>query len=275
MPLQVVATDGGLITKGVAVQSMRHGGAERYEVVIDFSKAPSSTKRIELLNGSNKNNINYEFTGKVMAFDLLDGPVSKTRANFETGAQEPDPTWNRDYHQFKLVDSEVMSLPTAGPYVRRHLWVERVGGEWMLGNMTWKQVEGGDFTKVLASPAIGDVEIWEISNHAEGWNHPVHIHLTDFRIFKRVGGAGRVFPFEEGPKDVMYLGEGETVHVLVKFTEPGGDPQVKGGRYMVHCHNFVHEDHDMMGQFSVGSVDFGTDPHHPIRAAPPRPDLTA
>jgi hypothetical protein len=120
MPLQVVATDGGLITKGVAVQSMRHGGAERYEVVIDFSKAPSSTKRIELLNGSNKNNINYEFTGKVMAFDLLDGPVSKTRANFETGAQEPDPTWNRDYHQFKLVDSEVMSLPTAGPYVRRH-----------------------------------------------------------------------------------------------------------------------------------------------------------
>jgi FtsP/CotA-like multicopper oxidase with cupredoxin domain len=162
-----------------------------------------------------------------------------------------------------------MSLPTVGPYVRRHFRVERVGGEWMLGNMTWKQVEGGDFTKVLASPAIGDVEIWEISNHAEGWNHPVHIHLTDFRIFKRVGGAGRVFPFEEGPKDVMYLGEGETVHVLVKFTEPGGDPQVKGGRYMVHCHNFVHEDHDMMGQFSVGSVDFGTDPHHPIRAAPP------
>ena len=24
------------------------------------------------------------------------------------------------------------------------------------------------------------------------------------------------------------------------------------GRYMIHCHNLVHEDHDMMGQFGVG-----------------------
>ena len=98
MPLQVVATDGGLMPKGVAVTSMRHGGAERYEFVIDFSKAPASTTRIELLNGSNKNNIDYEHTGKVMAFDLIDGPVTKTRANFDVPTtQEADPTWNRNY----------------------------------------------------------------------------------------------------------------------------------------------------------------------------------
>ena len=59
MPLQVVATDGGIMPKGVAVTSMRHGGAERYEVVIDFSKAPASTRRIELLNDSNENNIDF------------------------------------------------------------------------------------------------------------------------------------------------------------------------------------------------------------------------
>ena len=23
------------------------------------------------------------------------------------------------------------------------------------------------------------------------------------------------------------------------------------GKYMMHCHNLVHEDHDMMGQFEV------------------------
>src|SRR6185503_15658183 len=50
--------------------------------------------------------------------------------------------------------------------------------------------------------------------------------------------------------------------VLVKFTEPGGDPTIKGGRYMVHCHNLPHEDHDMMAQFAVGNVNFATDPHH-------------
>ena len=27
-----------------------------------------------------------------------------------------------------------------------------------------------------------------------------------------------------------------------------------------------------MAQFSVGTVDFDTDPHHPIKAAPPKPD---
>ena len=37
------------------------------------------------------------------------------------------------------------------------------------------------------------------------------------------------------------------------------------GRYMMHCHNLVHEDHDMMVQFEVGTG--GPDPIH---AAPAR-----
>jgi hypothetical protein len=32
------------------------------------------------------------------------------------------------------------------------------------------------------------------------------------------------------------------------------------GKYMMHCHNLVHEDHDMMVQFEVG--DGGDDPIH-------------
>src|SRR3712207_7960017 len=32
------------------------------------------------------------------------------------------------------------------------------------------------------------------------------------------------------------------------------------GKYMMHCHNLVHEDHDMMTQFEVGD-DGGL--HHP------------
>src|SRR4029078_6220390 len=59
-------------------------------------------------------------------------------------------------------------------------------------------------------------------------------------------------PYERGPKDVVYVGEGETLRLLMRF-----GPQV--GRYMMHCHNLVHEDHDMMVQFEVG-----TGGHHPI-----------
>jgi hypothetical protein len=37
------------------------------------------------------------------------------------------------------------------------------------------------------------------------------------------------------------------------------------GRYMMHCHNLVHEDHDMMLQYEVG-----TGGHDPITADPAR-----
>ena len=63
MPLQIVAHDGGLTPQGVALSTFRHGGAERYEVVIDFSAVPAGT-RVELLNASNNNNVDYDHTGR-------------------------------------------------------------------------------------------------------------------------------------------------------------------------------------------------------------------
>jgi spore coat protein A len=44
------------------------------------------------------------------------------------------------------------------------------------------------------------------------------------------------------------------------------------GRYMVHCHNLPHEDHDMMQQFAVGWWPGMHDRHDPILAAPCKVD---
>src|SRR4051795_1073507 len=165
MPLQIVATDGGLMPKGVALTSFRQGGAERYEVVIDFSKVPASTKRIELLNGSNKNNVDYDYTGKVMAFDLVDGPVTTTRTRYDDPSRrEPDPTWNRNYDGFPLVDSEIMSLPTSGNYKRRHFKLRRddVTQQFQIDDTTWEDVVDSGYSEVMAEPEIGDTEIWEL-----------------------------------------------------------------------------------------------------------------
>ena len=93
----------------------------------------------------------------------------------------------------------------------------------------------------LANPNRGDVEIWELENKSGGWFHPVHIHLIDFKILDRNGKPP--FAYERGPKDVVYVGEGETVRVIMQFEGRG--------KYMMHCHNLVHEDHDMMVQFEV------------------------
>jgi multicopper oxidase len=43
------------------------------------------------------------------------------------------------------------------------------------------------------------------------------------------------------------------------------------GKYMIHCHNLVHEDHDMMTQFEVGTGGPSplSDPARPEDEAPP------
>ncbi len=44
------------------------------------------------------------------------------------------------------------------------------------------------------------------------------------------------------------------------------------GRYMIHCHNLVHEDHDMMGQFGVGFTPGARDHNDKMTAEPPKRD---
>jgi spore coat protein A len=123
---------------------------------------------------------------------------------------------------------------------------------------------------------VDQVEIRELKNPSGGWFHPLHIHLIDCQIISRTGGNvpktnNGFHPYEKGPKDVFYLGENETVRVLIRF-----GPQ--SGRYMVHCHNLVHEDHDMMVQFNIGDVfaDRHDDPNDPMLAAKAKPisDMT-
>ena len=45
----------------------------------------------------------------------------------------------------------------------------------------------------------------------------------------------------------------ETVRLITKFAH-------QTGRYMIHCHNLPHEDHDMMTQFRVGADTADNDP---------------
>ena len=45
------------------------------------------------------------------------------------------------------------------------------------------------------------------------------------------------------------------------------------GKYMIHCHNLVHEDHDMMGQFEVRD-DNESDPlGDPCKTLPEQDDV--
>jgi spore coat protein A, manganese oxidase len=115
-PMTIVATDGGLMPVSKTVTSFGHGSAERYEVLIDFSRYPVG-KRVELTNLSNDNNIDYDYTNKVMAFDVVDGPFDTTNNTIPT----------------TLVSSPIMSRTAQDAVRTRKLAVERSAvGEWTI-----------------------------------------------------------------------------------------------------------------------------------------------
>lgn len=245
-PVTMVATDGGLMPYAQQVGEWRHAGAERYEILIDFRNYQPG-QRVELLNGSNLNNVDYDFTHKVMAFDVADAPVDTSDGTWNTLPYELDP------------HNEVMALQPQDAIKKRHFRVKKTDSIWTIDDRGWADVIASNYQDVIANPDLGDTEIWSFENSSGGWFHPIHVHLVDFKI---IGGEERsTYAYEQGPKDVVYVGEGETVHLLMKFGP-------HRGRYMVHCHNLPHEDHDMMVQFRVGAAELEPLNHDPILAAP-------
>jgi len=156
--------------------------------------------------------------------------------------------------------------------LKREFRFIRSNSRWTINGETWDDVIDSGYTHTMADPELGSVEIWDLTNTSGGWFHPVHIHLIDFQVLSRNGSAANVLPFERGPKDTVYVGENERVRVAMRFSGPSAgegwtEPR---GRYMMHCHNLVHEDHDMMMQFSVGDRDHAPE-LDPITADGARP----
>lgn len=262
VPMTVIATDAGLMPKPQVVTDLRHAMAERYEVVIDFSKYAGAN--LVLRNLLPKNNINYDGVKQAMQFR-----VGRTVTNTVHNAIPSG--WEEIVENAECMGWSEDGL-AAKNVVNRHFEFERSNGQWTINGETWDDVVDSDYTHCMAEPEPDSIEIWELSNPHGGWFHPVHIHLVDFQILSRNGSAANVRPYERGPKDVVYVGEEETVKVAMRFAGPKADEDWPApmGRYMMHCHNLVHEDHDMMMQFSVGDPDHALE-FDPIKAAAPEP----
>lgn len=236
--LTVVGSDAGLLAEPVpltAPQPLRMGVAERYGVVIDFAQIPANVKQVYLRNLGFQSNLGVE-PPAILRFDLEDGTVNDS-------SSVPNP----------LGKVKPLKVLTDQSQTTRTFRFGR-GNRWTINGNVW------DANRVDADPVCGGVETWNLVNTG-GWAHPVHIHLVDLRIIDRNGAPP--LPYEQGWKDVIVLSPLETVRVVTQFAP-------HRGKYMMHCHNIVHEDHDMMTQFEVGKggTDPLADPAKPLPAPP-------
>ncbi|KAK2057130.1 multicopper oxidase [Colletotrichum caudatum] len=231
LPFQVIASDGGLLTKPVQVSDLYISPAERYEIVIDF--AQYAGQRLEIRNFPKAGGVGVEDdflnTDKVMQFVV------------GTTTSSPDTS---------TVPETLRSVPfpeSAGNVIDHHFRFHRTNGEWRINGVGFADVQN----RILANVPRGSVQIWELENSSDGWSHPIHVHLVDFKVIARDGTRG-VMPYEgEGLKDVVWLGRGESVLVEAHYAP-------WDGVYMFHCHNLIHEDNDMMAAFNVTALpDFG------------------
>ncbi len=261
VPMTVIGTDAGLVPKPQVVTELRHGMAERYEVIIDFANYKGAL--LTLKNLLPPNNINYDGIKQAMQFRVSRTDPQSTADNaIPSGWQDLVPP--AECMTFAEADLKQQSVPD-----RRFEFI-RKDSKWTINGETWENVIDSDYQHCMAQPKHDAIEIWELKNTSGGWFHPVHIHLVDFQVLSRNGSPAQVQPWEKGPKDVVYVGENETVRVAMRFAGPpaGAGWPAPQGRYMMHCHNLVHEDHDMMMQFSVEGPDDDV-AFDPIKAARP------
>jgi FtsP/CotA-like multicopper oxidase with cupredoxin domain len=218
--MTLIASEAGFLERPVPISSVFMAPAERYEVVVDFAKYPLGSKVVlRNLQGGAR-------TTDVMRFDVVRDAVdtSTVPARLRT----------------------IPRIPETDATVFRTFKFERGNGQWQINGKTF------DANRIDAAPRVGDTEIWTLVNGSGGWLHPIHIHLLNFQVLDRNGKPP--LPQEAGWKETVKLGPNETVRVIMKWPaipEIGAPRGDFFDRYVFHCHNVEHEDHDMMMQIRV------------------------
>jgi FtsP/CotA-like multicopper oxidase with cupredoxin domain len=226
-----IANDGNLLPAPLVNQfKVRLGVAERADIVVDFSRFPVGTQlylvnRLEQPDNRGPKEVRAPGTR-----------VLKIIVDRNVPASEPDvsrvPPILRPLRQ--PTAAEIAAAP-----VRR--WVfERRNGMWAVN---------GQFFDVFSPRAVmrqGSAEIWDLVNPDNGWSHPVHIHFEEGIILSKTrdGMSIPVPAHERGRKDVYVLGPAESMKVFLRFRD-------FLGKYPMHCHNLVHEDHAMMVRWDI------------------------
>lgn len=215
-PFTVIANDGNLLPAPVKVTSFKQGVAERFDIVMDFSKYVPGTEII-LVNRAE------QVSGRGPTGSLLTPGFQVLK--FIVGSEKPVDN--------SVIPLKMRPLPNiTQPVARTRSWTfKRTGNDWTINDQVF------DRNVVSATIPEGTAERWTLTNGGGSWTHPVHIHYEEHRILT-YNGRG-VLPYEQVRKDVLRLDPNAVAQLYMRFRD-------YKGIYVMHCHNLVHEDHAMM-----------------------------
>lgn len=256
----LIATDGGLVDKPVALTRLKLMVGERVELLVDLS----AEKR-----GGFVNLMAYNAR---QPFGFPGGEPGRSRPN---GGLLND----QDFRMLRIniaapTAAGVKGIPTtlthnAFPTVdqvtqRRTIHVTRGNpkGEFAFDNASYDM---HDISRIQLVK-LGAVEAWTITN-SPVFGHAFHIHDVQFKIVERSDGP--VADYEQGWKDSVYVPRAASVTFVARFDDFASDTD----SFMYHCHMANHEDSGLMGEFMVAkdpaaidlkSVAFRERHEHPI-----------
>ena len=262
-PFWVIANDGNLLPNPVQVQSVRIGVAERVDVIIDFSQFAGKTiyleNRLRQINGM----------GPVPPQGFLPGQIECSDSSGNVLSDILPAGGGNLLLQFRVSGSSVTDnsvnpannptfyqLPSTSvtPRVTRTFKFDRLNGQWSINGQFMNCGAIQPRSRFASPPRFqvqqNSVENWILFNATGDWTHPVHIHLEEHQILSRTAGLSvssaeaSIPAVEHSRKDVTQLHPNERVLLFFRFRD-------WLGKYPIHCHNVVHEDHAMMGLWNV------------------------
>ncbi len=225
-PFTRISNDGNLFEYPLTNQTkISLAMAERGDIIVDFSAFKG--KDVFLVNTQLQ-------TDTRKAGDLTTIANGNQVLKFRVGT-----TTVADPSRVLTASTKLRDLPPIDltKVAQRRTWIfGRNNGVWTVNGKIF------NVNDIRANPKKGTAEIWTLRNDGGGWDHPVHIHFEEGRILKRDGLPPS--PHERGRKDVYNLPPNGEVEVYLQFRD-------FTGKYLMHCHNVVHEDHGMMVRWDV------------------------
>jgi len=261
-PIVQIGNDGNLLPAPVTLLALdQQGIAERYDIVIDFSKFSVGDK-VHLVNLADHFDPEIgALSGKKVIKDLsVAAALSGTSL---------DPCVGR-FLEFRVVrdpaQRDVSQVPatmipnpnlSAIPVTRERTFEFGRGasqpvpdpntafiGPWGIQTDNQGGMLDADYNRVSAAPRFGTREVWHLVNGGGGWDHPIHIHFEEGQVLARDGSLANVPAAERGRKDVYRLRPGGSITITMQFRD-------WGGMYMEHCHNTMHEDNAMLLRWEI------------------------